>query len=290
MAEAFGGQTMVGRLRRVLVKAPRETVEDVEPWKDYGYLWKPDPGKTLQEFEGFVELLRGEGVEVVLAQGAQAGKLDSIFVSDPGVLTDRGAVVGRMGKELRRGEEAALAQEFHRLEIPILHRIRAPATLEGGDVLWLDPDTAVVGRSFRTDDLGFLQFRDTVGLAVGTCMQVHLPAWRGPSELLHLTSIVSPLDVDLAAVHYPLLPIPLAEMLHRRGFHLVEVPEEEMRSKGCNILALGPRKGVMVEGNPKTQRVLETEGAEVVTYAGRELSVNRGGGPTCLTRALLRET
>ncbi len=290
MAQGFGGQTMVGRLRRVLVKAPRETPQDVEAWGEYGYLSRPDPDKTLREFEGFVELLRAEGVEVVLGHEAQPGQLDSIFITDPGVLTDRGAVIGRMGKELRRGEEAALTREFRRLEIPILHRIRAPATLEGGDVLWLDPDTAIVGRSFRTDDLGFLQFRETVGPAVGTCVQVHLPAWHGPAELLHLTSVLSPLDVDLAAVHYPLLPIPLAEILLQRGFHLVQVPEEEMRTKGCNVLALGPRKGVMVEGNPRTQRALEDEGVEVLTYPGQELSVNRGGGPTCLTRPLLRET
>lgn len=289
MAEGFGGQTMVGRLRRALVKPPRETPQDVEAWREYGYLWRPDPEATRREFEAFVDLLRGEGVEVIPARGAQPGRLDSIFIADPGVLTDRGAVIGRMGKELRRGEEAALAREFQRLDIPILRRVRAPATLEGGDVLWLDPDTVVVGRSYRTDDLGFLQFREAVTPAVGSCIQVHLPHWRGPSELLHLTSIISPVDVDLAVVHRPLLPIPLAEMLQQRGFRLVEVPEEEMRTKGCNVLALAPRRGIMVEGNPRTQGALEAEGVEVLTYPGQELSVNRCGGPTCLTRPLLRE-
>jgi N-dimethylarginine dimethylaminohydrolase len=204
-------------------------------------------------------------------------------------MTDRGAIVGRMGKEVRRGEELSMARELKRLGIPIIHRVRAPATLEGGDVLWLDRTTVVVGHTFRTNDLGFLQFREALGAAVGNCAQVHLPAWKGPGDLLHLTSLIAPLDVDLATVHFPLLPIPLLEILRERDYTLVDVPPEEMRTKGCNVLALGPRKGVMVEGNTTTQKALEAEGVEVLTFPGQELCVNRGGGPTCLVLPILRE-
>ncbi len=289
MGEAFGGQNMVGRLRRALVKAPVEREEHLDRWREFGYDHRPDLEGTSREFHGFVDALKGEGVEVVVAREPQEGALDAVFVTDPGVMTNGGLVIGRMGKALRRGEEAALAKEAKRLGIPILGRVQSPGTLEGGDVLWLDPDTVVVGRTYRTNDHGFLQLRGFLGSLVETGLQVHLPHWRGPGDLLHLMSIISPVDVDLALVRTDLMPIPLLELLKARSVDLVNVAEEEFHTKGCNVLALRPRRVLMVEGNPRTQKALEARGVEVVTYPGGEVSVNRGGGPTCLTLALHRE-
>jgi N-dimethylarginine dimethylaminohydrolase len=288
MVKTFGGQSMIAPLRRVLVKRPDEGQREAEAWREFGYHHAPDVEAARREHDGLVRLLREAGAEVVYAQEPQPERLDAIFVTDPGVITDAGAIVGRMGKPLRRGEEAALARELARLDIPILGTLRDEATLEGGDVLWLDPDTLIVGRSYRTNDAGFAQVRELLGERIGRIQQVHLPHWHGRSEVLHLLSVISPVADDLALVYPPLLPVPLAELLAARGVELVAVPDEELATHGCNALAVAPRRVILVQGNPRTAARLRERGVEVWEYEGRELTHNRDGGPTCLTCCLLR--
>ena len=197
-------------------------------------------------------------------------------------------ILCRMGKAARSTEPQAQADTFRETGIPVLGEIIGDGRLEGGDVAWLDEDTVAVGRGYRTNQEGIRQLTELLGDGVEEVIEVPLPHWRGPSDVFHLMSILSPVDRDLALVYSPLLPVPFREYLLARGVSLVEVPEEEFESMGCNVLAVAPRVCVMLDGNPLTRERLEAAGAQVHTYRGEEISVPGGGGPTCLTRPILR--
>lgn len=278
---------MVAPLRRVLVKRPEEAFAAADPalWH---YTSRPDFEEARREHEALVEILRGAGSEVVEHPEPQPGRADAIFVFDPALVTDRGAVILRMGKELRRGEEAAMARRFQEIGVPILAELRGEATAEGGDLLWLDSRTLAVGQGFRTDASGLHQLREVMaGIGVDV-LPVELPYFTGPEACLHLLSLISLVDHDLAVVYPALLPVPFWKTLRDRGFRLVEVPAEEFPTMGPNVLALAPGRCLMLEGNPVTQRRLEEAGCEVMTYQGREISLKAEGGPTCLTRPIWR--
>jgi N-dimethylarginine dimethylaminohydrolase len=196
-------------------------------------------------------------------------------------------VLARMGKPQRYGEPKAQAEAFRQWGIPIVGAIEPPGFLEGGDVVWLNEHTVAVGRGYRTNDAGIEQLRGFVGPGVNL-VSVPLPHWRGPGDVFHLMSIISPVDRDLAVVYAPLMPVPFREWLIDLGYRLVDVPDAEFDSMGANVLALAPRRVVMVDGNPETRRRLEQAGAEVRVYSGAEISVKGGGGPTCLTRPIRR--
>ncbi len=289
MARTYGNQSMVAPLKRVLVKRPAESAEDVTRWQEFGYHFPPDVAETRRQHDGLVKLLRDAGAEVVIAEEAQAAALDSIFVTDPGFVTDAGAIIGHMGKQLRRGEESALARELTRLGIPILGALEGDATLEGGDVLWLDPETLVIGRSYRTNDAGYQRVRELLAGTVKNIHQVHMPHWHGRGEVLHLLSVISPVAEDLALVYPPLVPVPLYELLEARNIRTVEVPESEFATHAPNALAVAPGHVITMQGNPITAGRLRDHGVTVWEYEGRELTLNRDGGATCMTCCLLRD-
>ncbi|HMQ62942.1 MAG TPA: arginine deiminase family protein, partial [Flavilitoribacter sp.] len=185
-------------------------------------------------------------------------------------------------------EPAAERLAFDRLGIPILGEIQAPGTLEGGDVAWLDSGTLAVGYSYRTNPAGIAQLEGLLRPFGIEILRADLPHYKGPGDVFHLMSIFSPVADDLAVAYSPLMPVAFRNELIRRGMRLVEVPDEEFDSMGCNVLALAPRTCLMVAGNPKTRAALEAEGCRVVTYLGEEISVKGGGGPTCLTRPIAR--
>ena len=284
---SYGAQSMVAPLKRVLVKRPCETEVVARAWREFGYYHPIDLPRAQSEHAHFVALLVEAGADVCYADDPQAARLDSIFVFDPAIVTRAGAIICRMGKELRRGEEHALAQALLANGVPILATIHGDGTLEGGDTLWLDERTLVVGRSYRTNDEGIRQLcRALDGIA--DVVTVHLPHWRGQNEILHLLSLISPVSESLAVVHLPLIPIPLVEMLCERGFELLEIPDEEFKTQACNVLAVAPNRVIMLKGNPLTAHQLRERGVEVWEYEGQEISFNRDGGPTCLTRPILR--
>jgi len=194
-----------------------------------------------------------------------------------------------MGKELRQQEIALHADTYRQLSIPIVGEIRAPGTIEGGDCFWLDERTLAVGRGYRTNEQGIRQLRALLAAQDIEVLAYDLPHWRGAGECLHLMSLISPVAPKLAVVFPPLMAVALLEELRERSWRLIEVPEEEFDSLGCNVLALSPGRCVLRAGNPTTQRRLEQAGCDVLTYQGDEISLNRAGGPTCLTRPLLRE-
>jgi N-dimethylarginine dimethylaminohydrolase len=194
-----------------------------------------------------------------------------------------------MGKAARANEPAAMGEAFEGLGLAVAGRIEGEGRLEGGDLVWFDEGTCAVARGYRSNDEGIAQLKALLGSGVEV-VTVPLPHYRGPDDVFHLMSIISPLDVDLALVHSPLMPVPFREWLLARGIELVEVAEEELDSLGCNVLALAPRRCLTAAGNPKTRARLEAAGCEVLTYDATEISLKGQGGPTCLTRPLVRGT
>ncbi|HEY6835582.1 MAG TPA: arginine deiminase family protein [Gaiellaceae bacterium] len=277
-------QSMTAPLRRVLVRAPR--AEDLPGWQACGWRAEPDAAGIAREHEAFCALLEEAGAQVVLAESAAEGNPDAIYAYDPALVTDQGALLLNPGKEIRRAEPAALGEDLERAGIPVAGRLAGSEWAEGGDCCWLGERTLLVGRGYRTNDEGIEALRRL--LPEVEIVVFDLPHWHGRGEVMHLLSLLSPLDDDLVVAYPPLLPVRLAELLERRGIQIVPVRDEELDSMGTNVLALAPRVGLAVHGNPATRRRLEAAGVEVLVYEGTELSKG-DGGPTCLTRPLLRD-
>jgi dimethylargininase len=273
-----------GKLRRVLLRPPRS--EELSSWRELGWRAEPDAGAIAAEHAALCELLQGAGAEVVLGEEAVAGDADAIYAYDPVLMTDAGAVLLRIGKAGRAREAEALEPALGRAGVPIAARMEAPATADGGDMFWLDDRTLLVGRGYRTNGAGVETIRGS--LPDADVVVFDLPHQGGRDEVLHLMSLVSPLADDLAVAYLPLLPVRLVELLEARGIEIVEVPVAEFDSMGSNVLALAPRIALALERNGETRRRLERAGVEVLTYEGNELSKG-DGGPTCLTRPLLRD-
>jgi N-dimethylarginine dimethylaminohydrolase len=278
---------MVAPLRRVIVRRPDAAFGEADP-AVWHYTARPDLGRAQAEHDALAETLRRAGAEVILHDVAQPGRADSIFVFDPVLITDQGAVLLSMGKQLRRGEEQALGSCLEALDVPILARLEGAARAEGGDMLWLDEQTLAVGVGFRTNAEGVGQIRAALAPAGIEVLAYDLPYFTGPEACLHLLSLLSIVDERLAVVHPPLMPVAFWQELERRGFRLLPIAEEEFATQATNVLALAPGQCLMLEGNPRTKRLLEEAGCEVQTYRGEELSFKAEGGPTCLTRPLLR--
>ena len=213
--------------------------------------------------------------------------LDAIYVRDASLLTPRGVVLCRMGKETRLREPEAQERAFRAAGVPVLGFVEPPGKLEGGDLVWFDERALAVAHGYRTNPFGIEQLRKLVGPEVDVVV-VPLPHYRGPGDVFHLMSIISPVDRDLAVVYSPLMPVPFRDWLLDREYQLVEVPDEEFGTMGANVLALAPRTCLMLAGNPRTRAALERAGAEVTEYEGNEISVKGAGGPTCLTRPMTR--
>jgi N-dimethylarginine dimethylaminohydrolase len=279
---------MVEPLKKVLVRRPDEAFGNAEPalWH---YVSRPELEKAQAEHDALVVTLRGAGCEVLYHSADLPEHADAIFTHDPVVVTDEGSIILRMGKEQRRGEEAAIGATLEELGVPTLATLEGEATAEGGDLMWLDHDTLAVGRGYRTNAEGLRQLTAALRPLCVETIEVQLPHGDGPNSCLHLMSLISMLDHDLAVVHLPLLPVPFVELLSDRGIEMVEVPNEEYPTMGPNVLALAPRRCLMIEGNPVTKERLEAAGCEVLTYRGEELSFKAEGGATCLTRPILRQ-
>jgi N-dimethylarginine dimethylaminohydrolase len=283
-ARAFGAQSMTAVLRSALVKRPGPAFGRAFDDPAFGFLHPVDLGLARRQHEAFVETLVGLGVEVY-ELGVETDSPDLVYTFDPLLVSDRGAIALRAGKPNRVAETAALESWTSARGIPTAGRIEAPGTVEGGDTLWLRPDLLCVGRSLRTNDAGARQLASIVG---GDVRVFDVPYWRGDDELVHLLSVVSPVADDLAVVYLPLLPVGLWALLGELGIRLIEVPEEEYPTLGCNVLAVRPGVIVIAEGNPVTAAALAAAGCEVHTYPASEVGINGSGGPTCMTRPILR--
>jgi N-dimethylarginine dimethylaminohydrolase len=276
----------------VLVKHPREAFVDegtiAAQWRSLGFVAPPSLSSAASEFDAFLDVIRAAGAQIDFLPRDEQANLDSIYARDASVVCSRGVILCRMGKRLRANEPSAQEATFRRLGIAIVGAIAEPGCLEGGDVVWLDDRTVAVGRGYRTNGEGIRQFRVLLADSVDELIVVPLPHWRGPGDVLHLMSLISPVDENLAVVYSPLLPVPFRERLVERGYTFVEVTDDEFDSMGTNVLALAPRQCLILTGNPRTRAALERAGAQVTEYQGNEISVKGAGGPTCLTRPLAR--
>ncbi|MCP4584220.1 MAG: amidinotransferase [candidate division Zixibacteria bacterium] len=289
----YGSQSEVGRIKSILIKHPRDAYKSPEnidsQWPDLNYTAAPDYEKALADYEKFEDLIKKITSDIhYLPQNENAG-LDSVYTHDPVVITDHGAILCNMGKAARSGEPSATGDYLDKSGVPILGEINGEGRLEGGDIVWLDQKTLVVGQGYRTNADGIDQLRKLTGEFVEDFIVVPLPHWHGPDECLHLMSFISPIDYDLAVVYSRLMPVPFRQYLLNRGIKLIEVPDDEYDSMACNILAVAPRQCVMLAGNPKTKALLEAESVEVWQFDGAEICLKGAGGPTCLTRPIWRE-
>jgi N-dimethylarginine dimethylaminohydrolase len=288
-----GSLSEVGRLVRVAVKHPRDGFVDwptiARQWEALRFTAPPDLDRAAREHDRFVDALRSVGAEVHLLPRDAQTTLDSIYVRDASIVCEQGIILCSMGKPQRASEPDAQGRAFRTASppVPVYGTIEPPGRLEGGDVIWLDSRTLVVGRSYRTNAEGIQQVRGLLGPGVEV-IEVPLPHWRGQQDVMHLMSLISPIDHDMAVVYSPLLPVPFREWLLDRGMRLVEVPDDEFETMATNVLALEPKRCLMLNGNPRTRAALERVGCDVVEYEGTEISVKGAGGPTCLTRPLER--
>jgi N-dimethylarginine dimethylaminohydrolase len=293
MEVTFTALSEVDRLTRVAVKHPRDAFIDqatiARQWQELRFTAAPDLVRASREHDLFIEALSAAGAQVHLLPRDETTTLDSIYVRDASIVCDRGLILCRMGKSQRVEEPAAQERAYLAGHVPatICGRIEPPGRVEGGDVIWLDSRTLVVGRGYRTNADGIRQLQAILGNQVEV-VEVPLPHWQGQRDVMHLMSLISPIDHGMAVVYSRLLAVPFREWLLERGIHLVEVPDEEFDSMGTNVLALAPRRCLMLAGNPRTRAALERAGADVIEYEGTEISVKGAGGPTCLTRPLER--
>ena len=289
MNAGYGAQSMTAPLRRVLMRRPGPEMAAADPAR-WHYTSAIDLEEARSAHDAFADALRAWDVEVLYHEEPLPEHADSVFVFDPALVTDRGTLLLSMGKELRRGEEEPLARTLQACGVPIYGRLEGTARCEGGDTMWLDHDTLAVGRGFRTNAEGVRQLRALLAPLGVTVLDYDLPYFTGLEACLHLLSLISPVDEDLAVAYPPLMPTAFWDELKRRGVRLLEVPEEEFaRTQATNVLCVAPRRVIMLAGSPVTQGLLEEAGCEVVTFPGEPLSFKAEGGPTCLTRPVWRE-
>ncbi|PSM18055.1 amidinotransferase [Nitratireductor sp. StC3] len=281
---------MAAPLQRVLMCSAATAMRGADPAR-WHYGPQFDPVRAAAQHARLSALVEEAGARIDWLDGAD-GLADSVFTHDPSLMTDRGAVILSMGKALRMPEPGLHEACYRALGIAVLGRIEAPGQVEGGDCVWLDPSTLAVGRGVRTNEAGIRQLAallEPLGVAVHG---FDLPLWHGADACLHLMSVISPLADDLALVHAPLLPAPFWQMLRARGVMLVEGdPDEFAASNGLslNVLATAPRAAIAVAGFPRTKAAMERAGCSVATFEADALCIACEGGPTCLTRPILRQ-
>jgi N-dimethylarginine dimethylaminohydrolase len=286
-------QSEVGALHSIALKHAKDAlVSDAQidkEWAALNFTDRPNREKAIEDYNAFEAIIRNTGADVFYLPEDPSVTMDSMYCRDAAIATDAGMILCNMGKVARKLEPLAQKMGYLKHGTPVLGEIVAPGTVEGGDVAWLDEKTLAVGHSYRTNEEGIAQLKNLLSPMGVEVVVVALPHYKGASDVFHLMSIFSPVDVDLAVVYSPLMPIAFRNELILRGYHFVEVPAEEFEM-ACNVLALAPRSCLMLDGFPKTKAALEAADCTVYTYEGTEISAKGGGGPTCLTRPIFRLT
>ena len=290
-AAALSANSMVGPLRRVLVCSPRsagwDTPGQSSEWQKLGFLRRPDFGMAQTQHHELCRQLQ-EVAEIVQLPPASDLSLDAVYAHDPSLPTDYGAVIMNPGKANRRAEARRQAELYRKLGTAVLGEIRDPGTSEAGDMLWVDSHTLLVGQGYRTNPSGIAQLRSLLAPKGVEVRTAPLPHGHGPSACLHLMSLISLLDEHTALVDLPSLAVETVELLKAHGYKFVEIDYSERETLACNVLSLGNKRLLALEENPKTNARMHAAGFDVRTFPGSELCINGSGGPTCLTRPLLR--
>lgn len=288
----YGCQSMTGKIETIIIKHPNSAFIDQSnldnKWEEFNYVSRPDFGNALEEYKVFESIIKENVANVHYLTINENTGLDSIYTHDTCKITSKGAIMFNVGKPLRRGEANATKALLQEIGIPILGEIGGTATMEGGDVVWLDEKTIAVGRGYRTNEEGIRQLRELTKDIVDEFIVVDLPHGDGPDECLHLMSVISMVDKDLAVVYSKFMSVSFRELLISRGIELLEVNDKEYANLGSNVLALAPRLCVVPAGNPDIKEKLENAGAKVYDYKGDDISFKGTGGPTCLTLPVTR--
>ena len=289
---AYSCHNMVNPIKKIILKHPKDAFKDQETinkqFSRLNYFEAPNFNKAISDYDKFVGLLISFDIELHFLPKDNSTSIDSIYTHDPCVVSNNGVILCNMGKKARLAEPNTMEDYFKSIQIPILGRIKAPGRLEGGDVVWIDEKTIAVGEGYRTNKEGIKQLKHLLSDQVENVISVPIPHWSGPEDCLHLMSNISPIDHNLYLVYSRLLPVPFRKYLLDRNIELIDVPDEEYESMGCNVLAVAPRKVIMINGNLITKQLLEKKDIEVYTYDGAEISIKGAGGPTCLTRPFVR--
>jgi N-dimethylarginine dimethylaminohydrolase len=288
--KAYGAQAMSSRLARVLMRRPGKSLiaADARQWH-YGPTF--DGPKAVEQYDGFARLVEKSGAEIIWLNDTGDGLADAMFTQDPSFVTDAGAVILRMGKVLRQAEGDLHEAAYRKAGVPILGRIEAPGTVESGDCVWVDKTTLAIGRGIRSNQAGIDQLAAMLAPFGITVLGFDLPFWQGEEACLHLMSVISPLADDLVLVHAPLLPASFYLLLKARGIQMIVAPEAEFAASSglnLNVLPVAPKQVIMIDGFPLTKAAMEAAGCAVETFAAEALCIACEGGPTCLTRPVLR--
>ncbi|HUO17101.1 MAG TPA: arginine deiminase family protein [Verrucomicrobiae bacterium] len=290
--KGFNGHSMVGALQRVLVCSPRTAGwnqrERTARWRDLGFLHAPDFDTAQAQHDYFCQQLEASGAEVIELPPAADVTLDAVYAHDASFPTDFGLIVMRPGKVSRLAEGKNHGSFCTKLVIANLAKIVEPGTSEAGDIVWLDAKTLLIGRGYRTNTVGIQQMRELLGAKGIEVLSAPLPHGSGPATCLHLMSLMSLLNERTILVDLPWLAVETVELLRSRGFNLIEIDYSERDTLACNVLSLGNNRLLAIEENTKTNARLREAGFDVRSFAGNELCINGGGGPTCLTRPILR--
>ena len=292
MNKEFGCQDMTKTIKRILIKHPNSAYKTQanidEQAKNLNYFGTPNFEQAINDYNKFLNILKSFDIEIHTLPADNKTSLDSIYTHDPCLISNSGVILCSMGKQLRKSEPEMIANYFSSIGIPIAGEITPPGNLEGGDIVWIDDRTVAVGVGYRSNLEGINQLKSILGSDVDTIIPVDLPHWTGPEDCLHLMSNVSPIVSNLFLVYSRLLPVSFRQYLLDRKIELIEVPDEEYESMGCNVLAIAPKKVIMLSGNLITEQRLKDADVEVHTYDGSEISIKGAGGPTCLTRPFYR--
>ncbi len=282
----------VTTIKKIILKHPENAYIDVETvqsqWKKLNYTSCPGFAEGISEYNYFVKLLRKFIPEIHFLPKNNNTSIDSIYVRDSIIVTPKGIILCNMGKKQRKTEPGEMGKFILELQLPVIGEIDGKGKIEGGDIVWFDNETVAIGLGYRTNKNGIKQFKKMTKDIIKELIIVPLPHWNGPDDVLHLMSFISPIDHKLAAVYSRIMPVTFRNWLIKRGVKLIEIPEDEYDTMACNILTIAPKKCIMLEGNPKTKKLLENHDIEVITYKGDEISRKGAGGPTCLTRPIFR--
>jgi N-dimethylarginine dimethylaminohydrolase len=288
----FNGHSLTGALQRVLVCSPRNAAWDqperAARWQDLGFQHAPDFATAQSQHEALCRELETAGAEILEISAAPDLSLDAVYTHDASLATDYGLIVMRPGKPNRVPEGPRHASFCQTQAIPRLGQITPPGTTEAGDILWLDSKTLLIGHGYRTNAVGIQQMRALLSPKGVEVLSAPLPHGPGPSACLHLMSLISLLDERTAIVDLPWLAVETVELLKSRGLKFIEIDPSERDTLACNVLALGENRLLAIEENHKTNARLRQAGFDLRTFPGSELCINGSGGPTCLTRPLLR--
>lgn len=275
---SYGVRSMTAPLHRAALRVPATTGD----FTAAGWPEEPDPTLLLAEHLAYAEVLRGLGVEVEMLE-AMSDAVDATFAYDPVFVTGSGVIVLRPIKPVRTGEPPVLARELEALGLPIIGALSGSAHADGGDLMWLDEETLALGRGYRTNAEAHRQITEVVAAEGVRTVSFDLPHAGGRSEVLHLMSVVSLVNDQVAVVYEPLTPVALMEALEGRGIHRIPVSAEEYDLLGSNVLAVDPDHAVIFAGAPAVVAGLEEAGVEVTVVRADQIALGTGG-PTCLTR------